>query len=115
MTTRRTPLRRDMKRRLTPEAIDAFRRMEALRAACTCPARDWDGKPSEHRSCASCEEWWDVHKVLHDALGRQPHEWPCIEHPDAVCPYPAGSFAAGQWRRDERAVALYRELKEAAA
>ena len=115
MTTKRRPLRRDLKRRITPEAIDAFRRMEALRAACTCAPRDWAGEYWKHRQCASCEEWWAVHNVLHGGLGLKPWEWPAIEHPEAGCPYPEGSFAARQWKRDERGVELYCELAQVAA
>ena len=115
MATKRTPLRRDLKRRLSPEAIEAFKRMEALRAACTCEPVDWDGEYWKHRPCAPCEAWWLVHNVLHAELGCKPHEWPCIEHPDSVTPYPEGSYAARHWKPDERGRALYRELAEAAA
>ena len=94
MTTKRTPLRRDMRRRITPEAIAAVRRIEIAQ---------------------NSDEWWAAHNALHEALGLKPWEWPAIEHPEAQCPYPAGSFAAKQWKRDERGVALYRELAEAAA
>src|SRR3954470_6284501 len=114
MPTKRTPLRRDLKRKITPEAIDAFRHMEALRTACTCEPRDWAGEHWKHRCCATCDEWWRVHSVLHNELGLRPWEWPAVEHPDAASPYPAGSYASEHWKPDERGRALYRELDAAA-
>ena len=92
--------------------------MQALEDACTCPPIDWAGEHWKHRPdrpCVACEEWQRAHNVLHDELGLKPWEWPAVEHPESVCPYPAGSPAAAQWQRDERGVALYRELEEAAA
>lgn len=91
-------LGRRQKSHITPEAIAAFRRMEVARSKCTCPTIDWDGnywdRPDE---CPTCEEWWAA---------------------DEKCPYPAGCFAAQEWKsdRDRRpeAFELYRALKKAA-
>jgi hypothetical protein len=64
------------------------------------------------------EDWTEAHGRLHSALGLPPWEWPAIEYPDAVCPYPAGCHAAIEWhkRRKERphAFALFAALVEAA-
>lgn len=119
MSTKRTPLGRRQKSHITPEAIAAFRRMEVARSKCTCPTIDWDGnywdRPDE---CPTCEEWWAAHSILHDELGLLPHAWPAFEYPDEKYPYPAGCFAAQQWKsdRDRRpeAFELYRALKKAA-
>jgi hypothetical protein len=82
---------------ITPEAIEAFRRMEAA---------------------PDSEAWGVAHHDLHRALRLPPWEWPAIEYPDEGCPYPAGSHAARHWQecRDRRpeAFELYRALVEAA-
>ena len=119
MSTVRHPVRPPRKMRITPEAVAAFRQMESARGRCTCPPVDWEGKYWERpEPCAVCERWWLAHKVLHDALGLQPWQWPAFEYPDAVCPYPDGCEAAKHWqrRRDERpeAFELYEALVEAA-
>jgi hypothetical protein len=97
MPTKRTPLRRDMRRKITPEAVEAFRRMEAA---------------------AEADEWWEAHSVLHKELALPPWRWPAFEYPDAVCPYPTGSPAAKNWQANRdgspEAFELYRALKAAA-
>jgi hypothetical protein len=90
MTTKRTPIARPQRSRITPVAVAAFVAME-------------DATTDEERN--------DAHSALHDALGLKPWEWPAIEHPDSVCPYPAGSAAARHW---PEAMKLYEALKEAA-
>ena len=40
--------------------------------------------------------------MLHRALGCRPWEWPCIEYPDAECPYPEGCVAAPALARGPR-------------
>ena len=63
----------------------------------------------------ACDERQRPHGELHSVLGLKPWEWPAYQHPESVCPHPAGSHAAQHWKRDERGVELYRKLKEAAA
>jgi hypothetical protein len=113
MPTRRTPLHRALRRKITPEAIAAFRRMEALASKCTCPPRDWGGEYWARQRCAACEERQREHSVLHHALGLKPWEWPAYEHPDLGNPWPEGSYMWQRHKPDERGVALYRELEEA--
>lgn len=119
MTTTRTPIGRTSKSKITPEAIEAFKRMEVANCKCTCPPVDWDGKYWESiENCPACEEWWAAHNVLHGLLGLKTWWWPAFEYPDATCPYPAGSHAARQWQRNRDArpekFELYRALQEAA-
>ena len=89
--------RKDRISRITPVAIEAFRRMELA------------------RHYGENEEWWAAHNMLHDELGLPPWEWPCFEYPDAQCPYPTGCWAAEHWHktRAERpeAFALYKTLR----
>ena len=40
MTTKRTPINRPPRDRITPEALAAFRRMHELENECTCPERE---------------------------------------------------------------------------
>ena len=99
----RNPKQREQ--RITPEALDAFKRMQKSEASCTCPpgfdfVRD--------KRCRACEDWWTQHSVLHREMRLKPWEWPCYEHPDVECP--EGYRAV----EHKRAVALYRELERAA-
>ena len=114
MATKRTPINRPPKRQIPPEAIAAFKRM-AARPPCTCRPVEWFAEYWKNREpCPSCEFWWEEHSKLHDALRLKPWVWPAIQHPDTKNPWPEGSYMAGKWRPDERAVALYRELEKAA-
>jgi hypothetical protein len=140
MGTNRKPIGRPTRSRITPAAIAVFRRMEAARLKCTCPAaegaerkggREPDQSPLsslvnststvrhvEH-PCAACDAWWEAHSQLHDELGLKPWQWPAFEYPDEANPYAAFSNAARDWthRRAARpeAFALFRELRAAAA
>ena len=81
----------------TPEAIAAFKRMEAAETD---------------------REWWDAHAVLWHEVGAKVWEWPCFEDPRDECPYPPGCEAARRWhemraRWPER-FELYYQLVEAA-
>jgi hypothetical protein len=40
------------------------------------------------RHCAACDRWWDQHEILCDELKLAPWQWPAVENPDAVSPYP---------------------------
>jgi hypothetical protein len=113
MSTKRTPIRRDTRMRLTPEALAAFRTMRTLAARCTCQPLDWSGEFWRRRRCNACDGWWAAHNVLHRALALKPWEWPAVQDPNETCPYPAGSYAAARWRLDERAVALWQQLEAA--
>jgi hypothetical protein len=93
MPTKRTPINRATKTRLSPIALDAFRRMQ------TAPTDD---------------EWWSHHSILVRELRLKPWQWPAVEHPDAQCPYPVGSYAAQHWQPNLKAQARYRELERAA-
>ena len=118
MATKRTPINREQRRRITPEAIEAFRRIKKVEGACTCPPRDWGGEYWKHEpSCDACSEWSAAESVLSKELALRPWEWPAVLHPDAQCPFPAGSYAAERWHRekDEDAIARYREMEEALA
>jgi hypothetical protein len=114
MATKRTPIGRPPRSQITPAAIEIFRRMQAVEAACTCEPVDWGGEYWNHRTCAACEEWWDAHSALWRELRKKPWQWPCVQHPAARCPYPEGSYAANQWGPNLEAQAMWRELDAAA-
>src|SRR5262249_49743045 len=75
MSTKRTRIRRPQRAKITPEAIESFRRLLALEQACTCAHL-----PDSIR-CSACKEWSAEHSRLHDLLGLKPWQWPAIEHP----------------------------------
>src|SRR5262245_30492549 len=112
MSTKRKPLNRPPALQITPLAIRLFTEMAAV--SCTCEARDWGGKYWEHKQCAGCERWWELHAGLYDELRCRPWEWPCIQSPEAECPYPPGSPAAQSWRPNERAQQMWQALAGAA-
>jgi hypothetical protein len=102
MVTKRVPLKRDLRRRITPEVVAAFKRMQAADAACDCAEKherreDW--WPCEHR-----DEWWEAHRIIHRALGMKPWNWPCVLKP--------GSKLHGD--DDEKAVERWRQIEEVA-
>src|SRR5262249_34788203 len=112
MSTKRKPISRPPALQITPLAIRLFTEMEAI--YCTCAPRDCGGKYWAQKQCAGWERWWEVHARLHDALRCRPWEWPCIQSPEAECPYPPGSPAAQSWRGNERAQQMWQALAGAA-
>ena len=115
MTTIRTPIARAPRGQITAAAIAVFRKMQRLEAKCTCEPIDWWGKYWEHEECQACEQWWRQHSILWDELQPKVWEWPAVETPGAVTPYPEGSHAALVWRADLAAQERYRALERAAA
>ena len=103
MTAKRTPIKRSPRKQITPAALAAFRRMQALVSQCTCTPT--------HKDCPACADWWDLHSQLEAELRCKVWQFPAIEHPDDECPYPPGTGAAQWW---PHAQALYRLLDAAA-
>ena len=97
MTTKRKPIWRPARRKISPEAVDAFRRMQRAIS---------DKVRQQH------------YNRLHDLLGARPWEWPCIEDPNEPCPYEPGTEAARHWKQERdrkpEAFALFAALLEAA-
>jgi hypothetical protein len=61
---------------ITPKAVRLFRMIERL-PPCSCeppPAGQWWGG----KECASCDNWWRLHNLLHDALKLTVFDWPAI-------------------------------------
>ena len=85
MGTKRTPINRDRRRKITPEAIDAFKRMGAAR----------DGSKA----------WWQAHHALHAALRLPPWVFP-FDGSEDVPLLPLD-------RHSERTGDLWRELEKA--
>jgi hypothetical protein len=112
MSTKRKPISRPPRVQITPLAIRLFTEMAAI--PCTCPSSDGGGKYREHQQCAGCERWWELHRQLHVELRCRPWQWPCIEHPYSVCPFPEGSYAAQSWRANEEARQMWQALARAA-
>jgi hypothetical protein len=110
--TKRTPLSRQYRPSITPRAVALFAEMRAL--VCTCEPRDWSGEYWKHEPCNACRQWWTLHARLHRELGARLWDWPVIESPLSVCPYPAGSAAAKDWTPDERAREMWKLLEQAA-
>lgn len=116
MTTKRTPLARAAKDKITPEMVDLFKRMRRLEYGCTCPPINWNGKYWEHSNgeCASCTKWWKLHSLLWRSMNLHPGDWPAIANPEAESPYPPGSHAAEYNKPDPDATRRYRILAKAA-
>jgi hypothetical protein len=115
VTTKRKPVGRPLRQKITPEILATFRTMQELESACSCESIDWtDRNYTKHRPCAACDEWWGRHAILHRSLNLKPWEWPAVENPDALNPYPEGSQAAQDHKPDLRGRELYRALEKAA-
>ena len=110
--TKRIPLNRQYTPSITPRAVELFTEMRAL--VCTCEPIDWAGAYWERSRCEHCDKWWTLHARLHRELGARLWDWPVIENPRSVCPYPEGSAAAKDWRPDERGRQMWRLLEQAA-
>ena len=108
MSSKRKPLNRPPALQITPLAIRLFIEMKGI--SCACTPRDWGGKYWVHEQCAGCKRWWELHARLHEELRCRPWEWPCIQSPEAECPYPPGSPAAQSWRPNERAQQMWQAL-----
>jgi hypothetical protein len=115
MSTKRTPINRPPRFRITPGAIAAFREMLKLETKCTCAPIAGDGAYLEHEQCKACEQWWKQHAVLVDELRLTPGQWPAIEDPHAESPYPEGSEARTHDKPDLEAQARFRLLEQAVA
>lgn len=103
MSTKRTPIGRPPKRRITAKAVELFRQMEETE--CSCERINWNGDYWDHERCAGCERWSQLHGELHRELRAAPWQWPVYEGPDVECNYTP----------QPEAVKLYGELKRAAA
>jgi hypothetical protein len=112
MSSKRKPISRPLRVQITPLAIRLFTEMAAI--SCTCAPRDWKGEYRGHQECAGCERWWELHRQLHNELGCRPWQWPCIEHPNSVSPYPEGSRTAQTWRPKQEARRMWQALAQAA-
>jgi hypothetical protein len=100
MTLIRRPIKRARRRKITDTAIQTFVKMQNSEQQCTC---DDDDGPE----CATCDEWWKQHSVLHRELRLLPNQWPVYARPDEPQPYPESTDADGPVRR-------YRQLRAAA-
>jgi hypothetical protein len=114
MLTNRAPLQRFARAiHVTDVAVELFVRLEAHRAACCCPPRDWItlGAYAEHRRCEQCEAAGKIQARLHEELGCGLGDRPCVQHPDQANPWPEDSIRGREWtpdwERQERWWALY--------
>jgi hypothetical protein len=99
MPTKRTPINRPLRTKVTPEALAAFRTMQRLERRCTCK--------DDNNDCPACVQWGEQHSILHSELQLKPWQWPAYEHPDdAELPSPEHGDPGGP-------AARYRMLKQA--
>jgi hypothetical protein len=113
MPTNRVPIKRTSTPSISPEAVELFAEMKALR--CTCAPIDWKGRYAERERCSGCDTWWRLHARLADLLpGIRPWHWPVVQSPHVQNPYPEGSAAAKQWEPNRVAQERWRALDAAA-
>jgi hypothetical protein len=100
MSTKRTPIKRPLRPRITAQAISTFRAMN--KTVCTCPPPSvTEGVAGGVQPrCHGCEEWFRLHSILHRELGCRPWEYPCVQHPDTEG---AKADAVARWRELEAA------------
>jgi hypothetical protein len=99
VTTKRTPINRPSRTRVTPAALEAFRAMQRLERRCACKDDD---------DCPACQQWGEQHAILHSELRLAPWQWPAYEHPDDVDAFQSDHADPGG------PAARYRMLKQAA-
>ena len=98
--TRRTPLtRRPALARITPVALEAFRKIQTLEETpCTC-LRGREGE------CPACTEWWDAQSTIHRELACRPWNFPPCEY-EGMGAWPPNEEARALWRLFEEATRL---------
>lgn len=68
MVTRRTPIKRSLKRQITPEAVELYRQCQVLKPT-------WDKHSRTHCPgnklgwCATCEDYREREHALHKLIG----------------------------------------------
>jgi hypothetical protein len=82
--TKRIPIYRQARPRLTAKAIELFRQMKPLHRLCTCapppPNQLW-----KKADCPACCQWYDLQAEWHTELGGKPWNWPIIRQTLAEC------------------------------
>jgi len=109
--TKRVPVARSPLPVISPAAITLFDAMRRCR--CTCPPIDWEGKYWGRQQCAGCERWWELQNQLCDEVHARIWQYPCVEHPNTVSPYPRNTPAHKSWQPCLEAQALWKTLAEA--
>jgi hypothetical protein len=64
MATKRTPLKRQIHRRISPAALEAYRAMKVAETD---------------------DEWWAHHRVLWHELRCKPWQFPCTDDSELLC------------------------------
>jgi hypothetical protein len=101
MTTNRTPISRRSAVPITPVALQAFKQLRVLEAACV-------GEPGgciPHQRCASCDSWWHMQGIISRECHVRPWIWPACEPAEG----------RGEWTPAPEAVALWAAFEEAAS
>ena len=91
MTTKRTPIRRNARVRITPEIVALWRRLEEIKAA----GGDEEWEPVRQR-----REFSDTHLTLHRALGLRPWEANPFDVDDGPRP-PYQTCYSGSWEQTQ--------------
>jgi hypothetical protein len=115
MSTKRVPISRSPKGRISDAALTAFERLQALELLCSCPPRNGHDEYWKFEPCAACDGWWDEHNILHREIGAKPWEWPCVQSPAVQNPWPEGSYMDSKWEPNVEAQERYRQLEAALA
>jgi hypothetical protein len=95
--TRRSRIERSLRQRITPVALDAFRRLVAFEAQCVGPPGC-----EPYKRCAACDAWWQQQGIIHRELSLRPWHFPAVEHENT-----------GEWPANEAARALWRAFEQA--
>jgi hypothetical protein len=109
MPTKRTPIKRVPKSRITPTEVAIFAEMQALpECSLVFGPEYWD-----RQECEACKAWWKLHGKLHAELRLRAFEWPAVQPPDIENYYSDQPYCAGAlWL--PHAQRFYHELERAA-
>jgi hypothetical protein len=111
MTTNRTPLNRPVNAKISAYALELFEEMERARGEryLSIIRCDVNRHKKCNMTCSPCVRWADAHAKLHEELGLQPWQWPCL--PFEV--FEPGTAAFRNWRPSKMEYDLWWMLERA--
>jgi hypothetical protein len=98
MPTKRTRVTRNLQQRVTPAAVEHFRKAMALQdLRNACEARNEQNDSHVWYECGICSVYREHHLALHRELRLHVFECSPLDVDDGESPWPRGSGGASSW------------------